>query len=417
MVVVISVDALISEDIDFLMSFPEMKELFSSSFIARDVMCVYPTLTYPCHATILTGVNPMRHSVIHNEEFSVGKNMRWLGRADDVKAPTILDIAKQHGLKTASVSWPVTGGGNIDYLIGEIWPPVKEHIIDAYAKVNSEKGNEVFLNNLWDGCTFMNKDIDRLSLLSALEILSKYKPDILLLHLAEVDCSRHNNGVATEKHKEALEHTAEAINRVWNAIKENNDDNSYLVILGDHGQMDTSTGFSILKVLEEKGLCVFGDDGTLQDYKIYAHSTGLSAIVYTKDIADSAAYEILNGIKKEYPDTISNIFTREEVRNTYGLDGAFSFVIEAGPDVYLEKEPRAPILRKLMPDTFSAAAHGHRPEKGPKPPFVVWGPNIIKKEIKGVRLIDEAPTILSLLGLSAEDIDGHDLKILEERHE
>lgn len=417
MVVVISIDALISKDIDTLKSFSGMEEIFSSSFIARNVRCVYPTLTYPCHATILTGVNPMKHSVIHNEEFAVGEKMRWLGRASDIEVPTILDIAKKHGLKTASVSWPVTGGGDIDYLIGEIWPPVKEQVEKAYALVNSREGNVVFLDNFWPECTFMNKDIDRLSLSCALEILTMYKPDILLLHLAEVDCSRHNKGVATEKHREALEHVAEAVAKIWKALKENGEKDSYLVILGDHGQLDTSTGFSILKVLEDRGLCTFNDNGILGDYRVYAHSTGLSALVYTKDISLNEAYEILDEIKREYPEAINDILSRNEVRDKYGLDGDFSFVIEAGDGVYLEKQPCVPILKKLMPDTFSAASHGHRPEKGPKPPFIVWGPNVIKKEIEEARLVDEAPTILSLLGLGMEDIDGTDLKILEEKNE
>lgn len=417
MVVVISVDALITEDLEYWKSIPEMEKIISSSFVAKDVLCVYPTLTYPCHATILTGVNPGRHGVIHNEEFALNKKMRWLGKAGDIKVPTILDVAKQNGLKTAAVSWPVTGGGDIDYLVGEIWPPVGRDGINEYTGVNSEEGNKVFLNNIWSECTFMNKDIDRLTMNCSLEIIERYKPDLILLHLAELDCSRHNNGVLTERHREALDHAATSILKIWNTVKECCNEESYLVILGDHGQKDTYTSFSLLEVLKDKGLCKFNEDGTLKNYSIYAHSTALSALVYTKDIGENEAYKKLQEIRKEYPGTLKEILTKEAVEKKYGLDGEFSFVVEACDGIYIEKEASKPIIKRIKPNSFMAASHGHRPEDGPKPPFIIYGNGIKKETRNDVKLIDEAPTILSLLGLKMANVDGTSLDIWEKRNE
>ena len=65
-VVVVSVDSLVTEDLEYLMKMPHLQKAFSSSHVFRDILCVYPTLTYPCHATILTGKLPGEHGIIHN---------------------------------------------------------------------------------------------------------------------------------------------------------------------------------------------------------------------------------------------------------------------------------------------------------------------------------------------------------------
>ena len=55
----------------------------------------------------------------------------------------------------------------------------------------------------------------------------------------------------------------------------------------------------------------------------------------------------------------------------------------------------------------SISTHGHLPEKGDKPPFIMCGPDVVENQvIKGGYLIDEAPTILKLFGIEAEQMDG-----------
>ena len=175
--------------------------------------------------------------------------------------------------------------------------------------------------------------------------------------------------------------------------------NFNLVILGDHGQLDRDHSFSIHKVLEDKGLCTFNENGDVVDYKVYFHSTGLSALVYIKGIGEEEAFDIINEIKKEYPGQLGEIFRKEEARGQYGLYGDFQFVVEAGEGTYLEKKPSLPLIKSITPGTFMKASHGHLPQKGMKPPFVVCGQVENNEEKKVSSLVDEASYILSLLGI------------------
>ena len=63
---VISIDALITADIPRLRDLPNLGRVMKNASWARDILCVYPTLTYPCHASIATGCYPDRHGILTN---------------------------------------------------------------------------------------------------------------------------------------------------------------------------------------------------------------------------------------------------------------------------------------------------------------------------------------------------------------
>ena len=46
---VISIDALISADIERLKKLPNLGRIMKQASWAEDILCCYPTLTYPCH--------------------------------------------------------------------------------------------------------------------------------------------------------------------------------------------------------------------------------------------------------------------------------------------------------------------------------------------------------------------------------
>ena len=66
---VISIDALISADIERLKKLPNLGRIMKQASWAEDILCCYPTLTYPCHVTISTGCWPDRHGICNNEKF------------------------------------------------------------------------------------------------------------------------------------------------------------------------------------------------------------------------------------------------------------------------------------------------------------------------------------------------------------
>ena len=122
---VISIDALITADIPRLRQLPHLGRIMEGAACAKDILCIYPTLTYPCHTTIATGCYPDRHGICNNERFQPCAEGRadWYWFRRDIRVPTLIDYAKANGLSTATVTWPVMGASGADYNIGEIWAP------------------------------------------------------------------------------------------------------------------------------------------------------------------------------------------------------------------------------------------------------------------------------------------------------
>ena len=66
---------------------------------------------------------------------------------------------------------------------------------------------------------------------------------------------------------------------------------------------------------------------------------------------------------------------------------------------------------------YAVSTHGHLPFRGPKPPFIVAGPDVEPGRYAGARLVDEAPTLMRLAGIpfDAAALDGEDLLAAESR--
>ena len=122
-------------------------------------------------------------------------------------------------------------------------------------------------------------------------------------------------------------------------------------------------------------------------------------------------YNELKQLQKEYPEYLETVFTKEEAAERH-LAGDFDFVIEAANRIAFDKVADAEILATPVEEVkeykASISTHGHLPEKGDKPPFILSGPDVVEHQvIKGGYLVDEAPTILRLFGIEATKMDGH----------
>src|SRR5690349_19713759 len=60
---------------------PVLHELARRGAIALAARSVFPALTYPAHATLVTGALPARHGIVDNEPFEpVVRSGRWIWR-------------------------------------------------------------------------------------------------------------------------------------------------------------------------------------------------------------------------------------------------------------------------------------------------------------------------------------------------
>lgn len=116
--VLISVDGLGYNQLRFL---PKTMTFFDRSYRVKGVT---PTLTYPSHTTLLTGVSPARHGIRNNTVFDPKhvESQAWQWYASDIQVPTLFDYCASRGQTTMNLQWPVTvGNAHITYSLPVIW--------------------------------------------------------------------------------------------------------------------------------------------------------------------------------------------------------------------------------------------------------------------------------------------------------
>jgi predicted AlkP superfamily pyrophosphatase or phosphodiesterase len=397
-VVVISVDALITEDLAYAGTLPSFSRLLSRCDMVRAVMSAYPSYTYPCHATIMTGCWPDRHGVIHNESYPDGK---WNWFASSLKTLPMTSAAKAAGLSTCAVAWPVMGGSAVDYLIAEIWAPKAEDDPGpCFDRADSLLARQYFEESRHLLDWMRTPGFDLFATEAFCSIFRDHAPNLSFLHLSYLDHQRHKRGSATEKNLDAIRFVDDRLKDVLSSVEKAGVwDDTVFVLLGDHGHRDTDKVFQINAVLSSMG---YGG-------RITAQSASFSALVYLDGISDSEAFPVLQTIKERYPEYVERVQTREETEKHHHLSGPFSFVLEARSGVVFGEKREGDVLTHPVPGDWrsSLSAHGFAPEKGPFPPFVLSGKGIDGGHVVPCcAMVDEAPTIMSLFGVPFP-CDGH----------
>ena len=109
-VLVFCIDALCASDVARMRRMPHFAQLLERGALVEKIEPVLPALTYTCHTSILTGTYAGRHGIVHNEKMTRGGHLDapWYCMKSDVRGKTLLDIARENGLTTCSLSWPVS---------------------------------------------------------------------------------------------------------------------------------------------------------------------------------------------------------------------------------------------------------------------------------------------------------------------
>ena len=100
-----------------------MADLIKEGACCTDLRSVYPTLTYAVHTTMVTGVFPEKHGIVHNnplQPFVPEALQDWYWYRKAVRVPTLYDAARDAGMSVAGSLWPVTGKAHIDYNMPEV---------------------------------------------------------------------------------------------------------------------------------------------------------------------------------------------------------------------------------------------------------------------------------------------------------
>lgn len=419
---VLSADSMVTEDLALLETMPNFTRLLKGGVRAERVRGIYPSLTYPAHAAILTGCWPEKTGIVSNLIYSEDTRCGdWEWDAAALRVGDLFTAAKRAGYTTASVLWPVTGGHRaVDYLINEAWRlRPGEGVGRLFARYGSKP--EVIgillreLKYLAPGYIekglAIHPEYDDFGVACAAGIIRRFRPELLLIHACPVDASRHEYGVFSDRLPEAIRRVDRYLGQLGDALEEAGVlEETNIALISDHGQMNYTRTAHVNAALSQAGFLSLREDGVLAEgWRAYARAVGMSAYVYLRHPEDRETAERVRRFLESL-EGISRVYSQEEARREEHLGGAFSFVLETDGHTAFSNSFREPYLHPAQPQEpgYGRGQHGYLPEKGPQPLFAAKGPDFAENAVlPPFRLVDEAPSFARLLGVEMPEADGH----------
>jgi predicted AlkP superfamily pyrophosphatase or phosphodiesterase len=412
-VIVISIDGLRGTTLASLstrgLNTPNLNEFARAGTLSDGLFGVYPTVTYPSHTTLVTGVSPAIHGILSNGMFDPEEKLdgAWYWYAQQIQRPTLYTLAKQKGLTTAAVSWPVTVAAAIDHNFPEYREPETEADLLLYDSLCTpglltafEKAN---------GPLRIGHIDDDLRASMATWLIATYQPDLLFVHLIDMDHQQHLHGPDTPEAFHALENIDRLIGTIRQAVKTSEpSDQVDFIIVSDHGFLPVAKQFNPNAVLTSLGLAGTADEP--ERWRISAFMSGGSFGLVAHDPGDTEAIELaaktFRHLAEENIWGIDKLYDATQTKALEGYSNAFASVsLKSGYAVGSARTgPWLTIPANLK------GMHGYAP--GPSEldaSFLAFGPGIPHQHIPRAKLVDVAPTVAHILNLQMNDVEGHDL--------
>ena len=356
-VLMISLDGLKPESVthsaEHGLRVPTLRRFLTEGTYADGVVAVTPTVTYPDHTTLITGVWPAEHGIVNNTVFDPKRTMdgAWYWYAGDIRVPTLWDAAHRKGIGTASVSWPVSvNATSVDTLIPEYWRTANDSVdpedsnpqdIDLMAAISRPEGLLFDLQKRL-GPYMMGNDTtvegDRVRTRYSLDILEHQKPGFMTVHLSSLDESEHMSGPFSEDANKTLEAVDGMVAQLMDAAMKN-DPETVVVIVSDHGFANVHHALNIAIPFLQAGLieAKAGADGrlTVTSWKAEPWATGGMAGIMLRDPSDAKTREdvraLLKRLAADPANGIAKILDRAEIKQTGGFpDAEFILALEPG---------------------------------------------------------------------------------------
>ncbi len=420
-VIIVSVDGLLPasymEPAAHGLKVPTLRELAKNGAASPGALSVIPASTYAAHTTIATGTYPGTHGIVSNQAWDpLEKNQAgWRWYTEDIKVPTLWDVARAKGLRTALVDWPVTVGAKANAVVPEYWrasTPEDMKLTRALAKPAGIFDAVVKrMPDFWEG--FTPPDIkDKAATEIALYLMETQKPNLVMLHIFEVDHWQHEKAPWSAEASAAVENADAQIARVIaSAKKAGTWGQTALVVVSDHGFATYSKQVRPGVLLKEKGLVTMDERNRITDWKAVVVSNTGTANFYVKDANDEATkktlWEIFAPMTGKPGTGVGRIFTHDQIVAMGGdpqaylcIEAADGFLFTWGYNGDLNSAARGP------------AGHGFAPDhKDMNASLIFYGPSIAAGRLEGARLMDVAPTVAGWLGLKMERAEGRALAV------
>lgn len=387
-------------------SLPTVRRLVREGVVAANgMLCINPTVTWPNHTAMVTGVDASRHGMLFNglPVRTPGKPVRvepWVPKEKLVQAPTVYDLAHAAGLKTAEVDWvAIEDAPTIDYSFFEVPKPdstvVREMIAAGAISAEQVRDFRKLSINVRD--EFWTD--------AAIHIVKKHRPNLLLYHLLTTDSVQHRYGTGALAAQTALGFADRELGRLLAAVREAGLEATVFVV-SDHGFHNPRKTIRPNVAMKADGLIRAGGADA------WSVPEGGTSMVYVTNPARRE--ELLPKLRERLGklEGVGKVIGPEEFAAhgfpPPGPESRMADLVLAAADGYAFAGDQDGAVVVDIPAGAVTGSHGYlRDMPDMRAVFVASGYGIRKgASVPEVRNVDIAPTIARLLGLEMKNVSG-----------
>jgi len=291
-VVVISIDGFAAYLVDDpKVPLPTIRRLAREGCIVEGGMTVSdPSVTWPNHTTLVTGMKPGRHGVLANGVLVRGgigmpvKIDSHRDQTDLVKVPTVVDVAHAAGLRTAEVNWPCTRNSKsfddqfpdvpnaLDYTTPRLRTElIEKGLLRDETHASFRKASVVGLDYVWTE--------------AACHLIRERRPHLTLVHLLNNDATHHRRGAQSQAGYTANAYADMCVSRIIDSINDAGiSERTTIILVADHGFTLTPKAIRPNVLLRQAELLTV-ENGKLTQARVHVIPEGGIGLVYCTDPA------------------------------------------------------------------------------------------------------------------------------------
>lgn len=362
---------------------PTLRRLIREGAWAPEGMTnVNPTVTWPNHTSMVTGVDASRHGVLYNgmpvRKDGTVRIDPWVAKQELVQAPTVYDLVHARGMTTAEVDWvAIQDAPSIDFAFPEVPKPGSAIAQEMNFDVEGfSKTPITYRDEIWTQ--------------AAIHIVQKHKPNLLLFHLLTTDSAQHKYGARSLGAISSLALADRQVERLIAAVRGAGMlESTTLLVVSDHGFHSSKREIRPAALLKERNIG-----------RVTVIPEGGTAMIYGQ--VDPDMFRNIEGIDQVIlPDRFSK-------HGFPQAGGRMADLVLAAKDGYsFSGSASGPVVSDIPPSA-NTGNHGYllsNPDM--RPIFIAWGAGIQPgARVDSVRTVDIAPTIAKLLGIEMRNIQG-----------
>jgi predicted AlkP superfamily pyrophosphatase or phosphodiesterase len=384
---------------------PNLRALLIDGSYATGVRGVMPTVTYPSHTTLLTGVSPARHGIHANTTFDpLRSNQRgWYWYSEDVRVATLWDAASQAHLSTANVHWPVSVGAHITWNLPQIWRTGSEDDLKlqrALGTPDLERSLTATLGR-YPGGEEETVSADEIRMRFAIRLLELHKPDFMTVYMTGLDTQQHATGPFSPEANAVLERIDAQVGALRAAANRVAPGRAILCVVSDHGFAAIGHDVNLLSAFIQAGLVEVDGTGAVTAWKAAPWAAGGSIAIVLADPADAAVRQrvqrLLEFLAADPSNGIERILSAAEIAAAGGFpEAAFLVALRSG------YEYGDHLSGPLISAPGNQGMHGYPPDHPDmRSAFFLVGPGIPAGHTLGeIDMRQIAPTLARILQVS-----------------